>query len=153
MSVFASSKPSWNPWLGSLLWPLQALVPLCVPVLGGVFGQVLVKLLPCGLQNQLAAQFSLGTRVLDEITKLCLKARAQKKIILGVFASLARLVWEEWKFKVLGWEYQGWLFSWLCEMWHSSLWPTLGSPGWAVGVPGIPALSPWPQSSFSLDTV
>lgn len=52
----------------------QPLVPLCAVVLEGVFGQVLVKLLLCGLQNQLAAQCSLGTRVLDEITKLCLKA-------------------------------------------------------------------------------
>lgn len=57
----------------------QPLVPLRGAVLEGVLGQELVKLLLCGLQNQLAAQFSLGTRVLDEITKLCLKARAQRK--------------------------------------------------------------------------
>lgn len=57
----------------------QPLVLLHEAVLEGVFGQVLVKLLLCGLQNQLAAQFSLGTWVLNEITKLCLRARAQKK--------------------------------------------------------------------------
>lgn len=68
--------PYWDPE------SRQPLVPLCEAVLEGVSGQVLVKLLPCGLQNQLAAWFSLGTRVLDEITKLCLKAPAQKKIIL-----------------------------------------------------------------------
>lgn len=81
MSVFGLANQ-----VGILDWDLycdpeshQPLVRLRGAVLEDVFSQVLVKLLLRGLQNQLAAQFSLGTRVLHEITKLCLKARAQKK--------------------------------------------------------------------------
>jgi len=68
------SDPSCSPESRHPLVPLLRAV-----VLEGVVGQVLVKLLLRGLQNQLTAQFSQGTRVLEEITKLCLKAWAQKK--------------------------------------------------------------------------